>query len=53
MRRSAYREGRKSNDTGGSRPNRREGGPLLTKRRISNDLDQVHQSNHLGHLVDL
>lgn len=53
MRRSAYREGGESNDTGGSRPNRREGRPPLTIGRISNDLDQVHQSNYLGHLVDL
>lgn len=53
MRCSSAREGRRSNDTGSSRPNRREGGRLLTKGRTSNDWDQVHQSNHLGHLVDL
>lgn len=53
VRRSAGREGHESNDTGGSRPSRREGELLLPKGRIPNDSDQIHQSNQLGHLVDL
>lgn len=53
MRRGADKEGRESVDPRGSRPCRREGRLHSHGVDMHTDCAKVHQSDHLGHLVDL